>query len=308
MSGKLVSAMRRTITKHILSTTGEPSNSAEKVIELSQPSTDALRQAESAAKRIRKRAAPVRRAFIKGVKDRAAPLWQIMQGGGSVRLKLYLSLLWVAGGEPFKTDFPAYRWAALLALPHTEATGARRVNDALSQLAKLRLLRLERQPGMPTVTFVLDDGGQGVEYKHPAKVNQAYVRLPSTFWTNGWLAGMSGIAIAIFLVLRDCQDYKSPNKPVWVTPALARDRYGFSADSWTRGVAELKRLGLIQVRRKSVNPNDFDFTRVRNTYIVNQERITSTTYGDARAEAEDLAKDDDEEKLGSKHEGRGQQK
>ena len=85
--------MRRTITKHILSTTGEPSNSAEKVIELSQPSTDALRQAESAAKRIRKRAAPVRRAFIKGVKDRAAPLWQIMQGGGSVRLKLYLSLL-----------------------------------------------------------------------------------------------------------------------------------------------------------------------------------------------------------------------
>lgn len=217
-----------------------------------------------------------------------------------MRLKLYLSLLWVAGGEPHKTDFPAYRWAKLLNLRQVEASGARRVNDALSQLAEMDLLRLERQPGKPTVTFLLDDSGTGLEYGHPAKVKEAYVRLPATFWTNGWLAGLSGIAVAILLVLLDRHDYTKPEKAFFVPPTQARERYGFSADSWTRGVAELRRLGLIEVRRKAVNPDDFDFTRVRNTYIVRQGRIATATFDDALAEATELATEGQEDELVTK--------
>jgi hypothetical protein len=109
--------------------------------------------------------------------------------------------------------------------------------------------------------------------------------VPASFWTNGWLAGLSGVAIAIFLVLQERQDYKSLKKPVWVSPAQARENYGFSADSWTRGVAELKRLGLIEVHRKSVDPNNFDFTRVRNTYVVCKERVSEIAYAEADSES-----------------------
>ena len=66
-------------------------------------SVDALDYAEIVARRVHGRAAPVRRLFVeRALPDSPPPLATLLRGGrgGEVRLKLYLSILWFAGGPP----------------------------------------------------------------------------------------------------------------------------------------------------------------------------------------------------------------
>lgn len=237
------------------------------------PSDAALRYAESAAERVRERAAPIRRAFIKGSADAPPPLYRIMRRGGAIRLKLFLSLLWIAGGAPYSTGFPARRWATLLDLPNPEGNGSRRIKDGLSQLQALGMVRLERRGGKPMYVYVRDDAGRNKEYGHPASARDSYLKLPHEFWTKGWLAGLSGIAIAILLVLLEWSDGRARDQSVWIAPSEARGKYHFSADSWTRGTNELVDAGLVRRRRIPVEPNNFDWRRVRNTYVVLMDRL-----------------------------------
>src|SRR5690349_10721147 len=81
----------------------------------------------------RRAGAPVRTAFVIAEEGRVRPpMAELLSSttgsggggrGGQVRLKLYLSLLWVCAKAPYEAIRPARAWAALLGLEDIEGRG-----------------------------------------------------------------------------------------------------------------------------------------------------------------------------------------
>lgn len=262
---------------------GSQIRSAEALSPAKEPSDSALQLAERLSERVGHRSARIRFDFVRRADGIPAlpPLARLLRGGrgGEVRLKLLLALLWVAGGgdERHATSaWPARAWAALLDLDDPELHGQRRVRDAIRWLEQEGFLRTERQPGRPMVLQLLLEDGSGKDYFDPAPPakkkkeskeawlgSDLYIQLPASFWTEGWAARLTGRALAMLLVLREVTfsgDWR------WVSPSQARQRYGLSEDTWSKGVAELKANKIIEIRKKAVGEEVFDFRRVRNTY------------------------------------------
>ena len=214
----------------------------------------------------------MRRFFVRASGPEPPPLVRMLRGGrgGTVRLKLYLSLLWIASGEPHDAQFPARAWAELLDLNDPDTLGARRVKDAVDWLDREGFLKVERQAGRPSILFLLDDAGRRTDYAKPGTVKEVYDRLPAVFWTNGWLAVLSASAIALLLVAND-------QRPgwFWLSPDVARKLYGMSPDTWLRASRELESHGLISVRRSPVQRDGFGWRRVRKEYKLDMERLKS---------------------------------
>jgi DNA-binding transcriptional ArsR family regulator len=232
----------------------------------------------------RRTAAPVRVSFIGAHDDDRdddtdPPLARLLRGGrgGEVRLKLELSFLWFAAALPHDVSLPARVWAVLLGLEDPEARGTRRVRQAIDALEGNDLIRVERHPGTPPRIWLLDEGAQGVPYTLPgAAFNAArstpdvwrhrYIQLPDTLWTNGWIATLSGAAIAMLLVLCAERGTDKTGKELWFSPKRADQLYGLSEDTRSKGLRELRAAGLVTARRRSASRNALDTRRVRNTY------------------------------------------
>lgn len=271
---------------------GRPSRRKRSKVLTKQPSDDALDLAQRLSDRVGQRGARVRFDFFRATDGTAEspPAARLLRGGrgGEVRLKLLLTLLWVAGGgdERHATRaWPARAWAALLDLDDPEGRGQRRVRDAIGWLEREGFLRTDRHPGRPMSLQLLMEDGSGEAYFDPAPAakqkkgrNEAwagrdlYVELPATFWTDGWVVRLTGRAIAMLLILREVA---FSGKWSWVSPAKARERYGISEDTWSKGVAELNAHKIIEIRKKTVGEEIFDFRRVRNTYrlAVDEHRL-----------------------------------
>lgn len=220
---------------------------------------------------------PVRRTFVcddEGISDGPPPLVRQLRGGrsGEVRLKLYLSMLMLASSHPHDTDLPARAWAELLALPDPEGRGARRVRSAISWLSHNRFVSLDQRVGSPTRVVLLDERGNGLPYQVPGVVKDRYLKIPGEFWTNGWCMELSGTAVALLLILMHVEPIREPGQPFWISPSRARDSYTLSADSWTKGTAELAKQDLIEVSRIRVG-EDFDWRRYRNQYRINRRQL-----------------------------------
>ena len=252
-----------------------------------KPSDRALRLAATLSKRLKHRGAKIRFAFVRnddGVTG-PPPLARLLRGGrgGEVRLKLLLSLLWVAGGgdDRHKTNaYPARAWASLLDLPDPETNGQRRIRDAIQWLEAADFVRTDRQPGRPMALQLLLEDGSARAYIDPAgaakkkkaskeslKSSDLFMSLPDSLWTDGWLVTLSGRALAMLLVLAEVT-FSDSEEWKWVSPARARQRYGLSEDTWSRGIAELRARGIIEIRKRPVGEDEFEFQRVRNTYKV----------------------------------------
>jgi hypothetical protein len=256
-----------------------PPNTGTKVIEYRTSTSDeARRLLDAAAEKVFNRYAPIRRTFVRGTPEGIAPLVSMMRGGrgGQVRLKLYTSMLWQARTAPHQTDYPARHWARLLDLRDPMITGARRITDAISWLEHNMFLRVEKEPGKPSIIHLLSDDGSGASYSPPwkEKGGRGYIKLPADFWKQGWIAVLSGTACSMLLVLAEAQDFRNPEKAFWVTPREARERYGFSPDTWTKGITELKFHGIVDVAPKPVNYEEFGWLRRRNLYTLNIERLS----------------------------------
>jgi len=260
---------------------------------------EALDAAESAAKRVYDREAPVRRCFIErlsepGVQTPTPPLATMMRGGrgGEVRLKVYLSTLWMASGFPHDVKYPARAWASLLGLDDPDRNGARRVSDAVAWLGAHQLVRVEPRKGRPPTVTLLDESGDGSDYQIPGEAfadleekykgrvippelqwRQRYVRLAPSFWTQGWAAVLSGPAIAMFLVLSTNWNQQNPNARLWISPSQATERFSISEDTRTKGLRELCHYGIATMKRQSISRDAFDFRRMRNTYVLHPKRL-----------------------------------
>jgi hypothetical protein len=70
--------------------------------------------------------------------------------GGAARLKLYLTLLWLARNRNRERPvfaYPAQQLATLIGLPGPATAGARRIQEALHWLADAGFVALDRRPG-----------------------------------------------------------------------------------------------------------------------------------------------------------------
>jgi len=251
----------------------------------------AVEYGELVARRVHGRAAKVRWSFIRGTKPSPPPMTRMLRGGrgGAVRLKLYLSFLWFAANPPYDVTYPARAWAGLMGLADPEGNGARRVVDAISWLEHHRFVEAQRRRGRPSRVVLLAEDGSGAPYRPPHEAladlresdsvsdealrENYWVQLPADFWRNGWVAVLSGPAVAMLLAILSDLANKPEFTEVWFSPFLARERFGLSEDTRTAGMRQLRDLQLVDVRRRSVSHDAFDFRRMRNTYVLDKARF-----------------------------------
>lgn len=238
--------------------------------------------------RLRHRSCQVRRLFF----DRLATVYELnevgslplvreLRGGrgGSVRLRLHLSLLWASAAPPHDTSFPARFWATLLGLPDPETSGARRIKAAINWLEENRFIDIEPQKGRQPRLQLLHESGDGQPYEPPGAVlarnrgksildgswvPELYTKVPAHVWTNGWMARLSGPGIAVLLTLLRTPD---ANSEIWYSPDFAHSTFGFSEETRTTGLRQLEHLGAVERHRRTVG-GDFDQRRYRNTYTL----------------------------------------
>ena len=227
---------------------------------------------------------PLGESFMrrKEAADAPPPLAQLLRGGrgGEVRLKLYLTMLLLAVSPPYGIPpVPGRSWAQALGLPDPERSGARRVNDAIDWLSERRFLMSERRKGTHGSVRLLSQAGTGDPYIKPTGSGR-YMRLPLGFWDQGWIARLSGTAVAVLIVLLDMQTGRV--QPQWISPGQARRRYDLSACTWTKGLGELRELEVVTVSRL-LQGDLFDYRRMRNAYWVREEVFRESATPPAQA-------------------------
>ncbi len=209
------------------------------------------------------------------------PSMHMLRGGrgGSVRLKLYLSMLWLAVKPPHHVQESAYSWARLLGLPDDADHGKRRVQDAIDWLVANQYLDRTPVPGKPALLRVLHDSGTGEDYTSPVVAeptgNPTYRKLDPAFWTSGWMSALSGAAIVVWLAYLDEQG--DSEEAGWLAPSQTKSKYAISDDTRRKGLAELKSYGLVTPRRGwHREPFRHEFPVVR--YRLNPSRLQQKPY------------------------------
>ena len=219
--------------------------------------------------------APISNSFTRPVHPgRRTTLARLLGSGrgGEVRLKVYLTLLWLVSAQPeANAAIPVRDWIQLLGLPSSEAS-SRRVRDAMSWLDQNRFIRTERLAG-PLRIYLLAEDGSGLPYRHPSELHQHYVQIPRDLWIRGWIASLSGAGLAVLLILLDTRPYGEPDQRVWLSPRILRDRYSVSQETWTKGSRQLEEYGLIYVLKVPVDEEKYGLVWRRNAYYVHEERL-----------------------------------
>lgn len=247
-----------------------------------------LETAREAARHAGASGGAVRWRFIARVDpaEQVPPMARILRGGGgrggATRLKLYLSLLWLARGRPDPVfGYPAQQLASLLGLPNPPGAGARRIHEALKWLDVQGFVALEHRPGEAARIHMLDDAGSGAAYEAPGPLvarhrkgsteqreRHFYVQLKREFWTEGWVSHLSGAAVAMYLAALHEERGKT-GEAVWISPRIGQERYDLSDETRGKGLRELVNLGLLNLERRPVVQGSFDERyRARNVYRV----------------------------------------
>ncbi|MFJ6444882.1 hypothetical protein [Streptomyces sp. NPDC091649] len=234
----------------------------------------------------RAKSAAVRFRFIARAEpnDAPPPLARLLRGsggkGGAARLKLYLSMLWMARNEDRPVfQYPAQEWALLLGYGSTPSA-ARRVQDGFRWLSEEAFVELERRQGAPSAVRLLSDAGTGTPYMAPGlaikrapkaeREEHLYVQLNAALWTNGWIVELTGAAVAMYLVL--LHEMRGEEKQVWFSPRMGRERYDLSDETRRKGLKELEERGLVKVTKRALHQGLFsDPVRTRYVYDLNPD-------------------------------------
>lgn len=231
------------------------------------------------------RECPVRVEFLRRKSPTlpAPPMMKILgQGGGrggDVRLKLYLSLLWASPGGEHDTQFRAANWAQILGLPEYARKGKRRIYDAVGWLEEHHFVTVDRHTGRPSMVTVRHESGTGLSYTIPSNEvevggDPVYRRLQHTWWTSGWIAGLSGRALMFWLVLMDETANGTRSGPCWLSESQTKDKYAISPHLRQRALRELEAHRLISTRRKWAN-EPFGGRSSRTEITVRPKRLKS---------------------------------
>lgn len=264
---------------------------------LEVPSDYQAKAAEEFAQRLGKRrrehGAPVRTLFVADDEGAGKPsLARLLSSGpsggggrgGQLRVKLYLSLLWVCAKEPYDAVRPAVAWAALLGLEDPAARGVRRIHDTLKELEDRKMVTLKEKPGHHTRVVLLDERGRGNAYRPPSDVHSQlasngadeavlrehrYFRVPSSLWTGGHIAHLSGPGIAMLVALLSEKRGRAAG-PVWFSPSRATERFGFAPSTRSKGLGELQQLEIVETSTRVISESGafIDFSKRRHVHEV----------------------------------------
>ncbi|MET7695123.1 hypothetical protein ABZT06_45740 [Streptomyces sp. NPDC005483] len=250
------------------------------------------------ASRLGRRRAQVRYTFVERFThtEEPPPMARMLRGGrgGQVRLKLYLSYLWLQKEDAARELAIRHSaWATLLDLPDPEKAGARRISDAQAWLEEHRFIEVRRTGRLNLVT-VLDENGRGEPWVAPGAAAKKeketsdpadlgvllhrYIQIPKTFWTCGHIAVLSGAAVAMFLALLCENGGLGEDLPLWFSPREAEGRFALSEDTRSKGLRELADAGLVTTKRRPVNETDFqaEALYMRNVHFLRMERLSET--------------------------------
>ncbi len=185
---------------------------------------------------------PIRKTFLQqgeGKVRTPGPLAPLVSKHDERALDLYLLAHAVASADPFDVVLPATTWARALGLSGS-ASARSAVSKAFRRLESLDVVSRDRAGSRSRVTL-LDEGGHGDPYVHPATNRERYLKLPHAFWSDDWhlklrLPGKTMLLVG--LSLADDFPFPTEKGPDW---------YGISADTVQRGFDELARHQLIDV-------------------------------------------------------------
>jgi hypothetical protein len=239
--------------------------------------------------RVKRERVQIRRGFVESsAPPSVPPLTQLLRGGrgGEVKIKLLLSMIWVAAKAPYDVTFPARSWATLLALPDPGGKGAARITDALRTLEQQGFVSMKKHRGQPSSITLLSELGTGESYSHPGDVWQKldpsdtrsrraaprYMQLSVSLWTNGWIAALSGPALSMLLILLTSARGRDPEN-LWFSQSVAATRYGLTEPTRRKGIDELAQYGLVTLQRAVIAGSPLSTNRHRNVYTVNVDRF-----------------------------------
>lgn len=242
-------------------------------------STNRTRESEAYLNRLigrsqRRTGARLPASFARGTENKVGPLARLIQGGrgGEVRLKLYVSMVLLAGsraehreyGPNVIFDVSSTTWAHILALPDPSRRGARRIADAQGGLASEQLITVERRPGQAPKITLRHASGSGDPFADPGT---PYIRIPLGLWENRWIWYLSGKELAILIALIDLcrgagRDGRSRPQPL---SGIDSTRYGLSEDTWRVAGAALESYGLLETAIDTVR-FDLETPRRRKSY------------------------------------------
>lgn len=220
-------------------------------------------------------AIPVRSRFVRELgnpigKVANTPLKNLVRRGDrdGITIRLYLGLLWISTAPPYDSTVSAERWAHLLALD-LKTNYRRRVYEAFQRLENQKLIKVKRQPGAVSTVMLLDEGGKGVAYKAPRQARRAadaWIKVPSGLWQKEEFYDLKTPGLAMLLAI--LADTSPKTGYAWWSPAHFERRIGLSQSTRSRGVAELRDAGLLEIRRKRLEPGEGNFSndKFRNTY------------------------------------------
>lgn len=228
--------------------------------------------------------APVRRGFFRVDADGYEPLvpgertplsaMAVGGQGGEVRLKLFLTVVWLAARHPHHVrDKTAGAYAHLFGLQQPETNGAKRVAAAIDWLVEHKFVTADRKNGRPAVLTLRHERTKET-YTRPKPDNEGkvapadiWVGIPSELWSQGWIAVLSGTALTTLIIILD----ESLGRPevkgeertgrsgttymhitksgwVWIAESVLESRCRVSYDLWGKGLKELRAHGLIDRR------------------------------------------------------------
>lgn len=241
-------------------------------------------------------AIPVRSRFVRELgnpigKVANTPLKNLVRRGDrdGITIRLYLGLLWISTAPPYDSTVSAERWAHLLALD-LKTNYRRRVYEAFQRLENEKLIKVKRQPGAVSTVVLLDEGGKGVAYKAPRQARRAadaWIKVPSGLWQKEEFYDLKTPGLAMLLAI--LADTSPKTGYAWWSPAHFERRIGLSQSTRSRGVGELRDAGLLEIRRKRLEPGEGNFSndKFRNTYRLTLDGPILATEMFSRVEQEE---------------------
>ncbi len=186
---------------------------------------------------------PIRKTFVQQgtgkIRDRG-PVATLCSHHDERGLDLYLLIHAATSAEPFDVVLPAPTWARAIGLSNTPSARSA-VSKAITRLVDLDLVERGARAGNKSRIVLLDEGGHGDDYTHPAKSRDRYLKLPHAYWTDGWHLKLTLPGKVMLLIALSLDD----GFPLPIE--RARDWYGISPDTAQRGLAELETLDLLDV-------------------------------------------------------------
>jgi hypothetical protein len=200
-------------------------------------------------------AVPIRRTFLRSdpVDGAPGPASRFVAGRREMALDLFLLLHAELSSEPYERQIPIEAWTPLVGCKRSSQRSARAaLRDNFRWLRDQRLIGLSDVESSAPSVHLLDEGGAGCGYRHPAKTGDSYFSLPHAYWEDRWDVRLDLPAKFALLIARSLRpvDFLLPGK---------------QGAQWYGGSPATIQRGLEQLRREKLLWSSFERRRAENS-------------------------------------------